>query len=290
MKNIRRAIAILGLGGVMVAGNAFGGTITQTFTVPTSATATTVSDGQADAIFEYFGQYGLAGQTLSSVTLQFTGALTLQSLSISNADTTTQWYNETLNGNVAVNSFLGGTNGVGGTAGALTDNDALNALDNNSSAYSGPIWSIGSGGCFMGIAGSSTQTWWAGGVASGSAPALANAGNKSSVGTGNSCTPAEGTGTFTSPALASGVYTVMAGDLLDYNASGFFNLSFDATTSGSFSNGTINGGVSQVTDAVGTFQVIYNYGPSGAPEPTTMLLFGSSLVGLGLLRRRAAKR
>jgi hypothetical protein len=45
--------------------------------------------------------------------------------------------------------------------------------------------------------------------------------------------------------------------------------------------------LSQTTDAVGELSVTYNYtlNPS-TPEPTTMVLFGSALIGLGVLRKR----
>lgn len=282
MTNIRRALATLGLGAGMVVANAFGGTITQTFTLPT--TAITVTDAQSNSAFEYFGQYGLAGQTLNSVTIQFDASEALQSLTITNTTGAPQLYNESITGTVLVDSIA---NENANGAGSLSDTDALNYLSNSGNGDTGNVWNIGNAACYMNIGTGVTQSWWAAGAANPSAPSRTNAGNTSPTGNGSTCTPAEGSGTLT---IAPAIYNVLAQDLADYNASGFFNLSFQALTGGNYSNSNINAGVSSATNALGTFQIIYNYGPSGAPEPTTMLLFGSSLVGLGLLRRRVAKR
>ena len=63
-----------------------------------------------------------------------------------------------------------------------------------------------------------------------------------------------------------------------------------ASTSASFSGPPYNGGSgSGVANEVVT--VVYNYSApfTGAPEPTTMFLMGSALVGCGLLRKRMKK-
>ncbi len=47
-----------------------------------------------------------------------------------------------------------------------------------------------------------------------------------------------------------------------------------------------NAGVSQVTTGSFSGTLTFNYTQSSAPEPTTMFLMGSALVGVGLLRKR----
>jgi len=73
----------------------------------------------------------------------------------------------------------------------------------------------------------------------------------------------------------------------DYVGSG--NFTIGGNTSGSY---TIGGGGSASASIASTgavaAEVDYTYTPvSATPEPTTMVLFGSALVGLGLIRKRA---
>jgi len=280
MTNIRRALVTLGLGAALAAGNAFGGTITQTFTV--STTGTEIANSQSNSPFFYYGHYAPAGQTLTGVTLQFTGSETLVNLSVANPLTTTQYYTEAITGNLLVNS-VANQNSDG--AAMLDDPAALSALQNSGAGFAGNIWTLGNVSCFMGIGASATQSWYTNGSVSGSAPSLTNAGNTSNTGAGSTCTPNESGSNML--AANSGI---ISGILADYLGTGQFNLSFTTSTSSGGVNANVQSGVTSSTVAGGTFTVIYTYGPSGTPEPTTMLLFGSSLVGLGLLRRRAVKR
>lgn len=81
-------------------------------------------------------------------------------------------------------------------------------------------------------------------------------------------------------------------NLSAWEGSGNITLNASAATSGStsgpsYSNGYANG------SATANVTVIYDYTaapPSSTPEPATMALFGSALIGLGLIRRRSVNK
>jgi len=78
-----------------------------------------------------------------------------------------------------------------------------------------------------------------------------------------------------------------------YEGLGTLTLTGNASTSTTISGGPVTGGT--VTgSASANVTVIYDYTvpppPSSTPEPATMALFGSGLVGLGLIRRRINKK
>lgn len=104
-----------------------------------------------------------------------------------------------------------------------------------------------------------------------------------------------GTGTDTQTAVyLSGAITSPV--LSTYVGTG--NVSFGVATSGGTSNGTLQAGVTiptnsaTVTSLVDALQVTYDYTytediPSGsAPEPTTMVLLGGALLGIGFFRNK----
>lgn len=76
-------------------------------------------------------------------------------------------------------------------------------------------------------------------------------------------------------------------DYAAYIGAGTFQIT--ATTKGftTFSGGGGNIGLTQTTNAEILASITYTYNPpSSTPEPATMFLMGSALVGVGLLRKR----
>jgi hypothetical protein len=72
-----------------------------------------------------------------------------------------------------------------------------------------------------------------------------------------------------------------------YLGIGNFAISFSTISGFNLTGGGGQVASAQTTNAFASAAVTYNYTiPSGTPEPATMLLFGSALVGLGVYRRR----
>ncbi len=111
------------------------------------------------------------------------------------------------------------------------------------------------------------------------------------------------TASGTSSGGATAVYSAPSGALSSYSGSaatgnpsnpivianfigaGNISLLFDASNNSTVIGGSNNSSSSGT--ASGSLQVIYDYSvpTNGTPEPTTMVLFGTALVGLGTLRK-----
>jgi hypothetical protein len=103
---------------------------------------------------------------------------------------------------------------------------------------------------------------------------------------GASCSPPCGSNLNGLPQTLTEDTGIIAGNTGSYTGSGTFNLNY-STISGFSVTGSNNVQVAQtnVTNAVAT--VIYNYStPSGVPEPATLAIFGSGLLGLSLIGRK----
>jgi len=91
-------------------------------------------------------------------------------------------------------------------------------------------------------------------------------------------------GAITSASSQDYTYT-LAAILSEFTGTGSFNLHTNTLTGTTITNTGGNTTATQSTFANITGQVIYTYN-SSAPEPATLFLMGSALVGVGVLRKR----
>jgi hypothetical protein len=103
---------------------------------------------------------------------------------------------------------------------------------------------------------------------------------------------AGGTQVFSPPNL--GILTdtgvVGAASVAPYAGVGTYTLSFDTLTGETFFGGGGNEQANQATNSNATFVVTYNYTAGSAPEPGTITLLGSALLGIGFMARKHVKK
>jgi hypothetical protein len=77
-----------------------------------------------------------------------------------------------------------------------------------------------------------------------------------------------------------------------YSGLGTFTLSYDTLTGETFIGGGGNERASQSTVSSGNYTVVYNFTAptTSTPEPATMTLFGSALLGIGFFARKRIKK
>jgi len=253
MKNIRRALLTSALA-IAACGFASAGTITQTFNLPSGSSTTNWTSTNASTL-NYLAEQATCVATCGN----------LQSVSIAYSWSSTNTVNVTDNnpGSTGTDTFfLGGDtsttlkNTSGGAIIALSENTALGTPDGN-----------GNTGC------STTFT------------------NQSLNQVMNTnCVETNGVQAGDGAVLSSGVQTSGAIYNFFLGASAG-NLSFTGTGKtavliqgpGGGTNASFSGAATE------SVTVTYNYAApvTGVPEPATMFLMGSALIGVGLLRKRS---
>jgi hypothetical protein len=228
----------------------------QSVFTPFNSTSCVTPDATCAAIFAnspgshaYIALQGFntALGTLDSVTLSFSGA-TNGDITITNSTGSTM----AVNGTYGLSMYLLAPQTTIPTGGTYTASDASNAI----LSVSPTLASIGGG-------------------LGGTSPVTFNTGSTSTPAVGGYAT----TGVINVP---SSLFTEFEGGTLylPIFTLGTSNLSISAANS--------NYGIVSTSTQVAGLSVTYSYAAptSATPEPTTMVLFGSALVGLGLLRKR----
>jgi len=284
MKNLRRilltstlAVAVSGLASAttitynLVSDNGTTSTYTATETYSSGAVSTTSGTPSALAQFDYFGNLGLTGATLTGATLYYGYTAQINSLSVTN-NGATAGITVSLANAFSVDS---------GTT--LPSADLTNLL---SGANSGGGATLNQTVDTRSVPGFTNQNITAGGTYSIPSPTFLPASGEYNL--MRILGAISGSNTSTTPvALTSSLYT----------GTGFFD--FGANDSVSFVGQIVGGGspnvtVTSNTQFSATSTLVYTYTvadppPSSTPEPATFALFGGALLGAGLLRKRAVR-
>jgi hypothetical protein len=304
------ALAVAGMASAdqIIQTSTFSGTTSTEATYSQTASGTGASsyaDTSTGTAFDFFqSAVGYAaGDVLQSVTLSTTIDEQLTSLTFRNNGTSTQSFSYFLENYVGITGNQASIGDCGGCANAPTAD--VSALKSGIPTVFTPniLFSLGDGA-------SSEQTIAASEVFTytpGSAP-VSNCAGSSDPGCATTNLNPALIGQFSADNgnpytggnsdLNPFVFTNTINASGNYNASGQFQLGYLTNTSYVGQGGGITATPVLVTN--GSFTLTYNFLTanelngtnqlSGTPEPATMVLFGSALLAIGILRKRARRR
>ena len=247
MTTLRRILSIGVLAAAYV-GISAAGTITYTATPVTNNT----DFGSTFTLQDF----NLVGQTLTGVTLTFTGSLTTTQLILQNQANTS-----------VASGFQTFAYSSTATLGAVLGSDSADpGLDLSALTDSFVIKNTGT----IGLGGGGANT-----VVNCSPVNVPSA----------SCNTVNYAGLaniVNGPASAN----TTDGNVSDYIGTGTFTIGANTVSFNGFSGGGNNIQVNQTTTGTLDVAVTYTYQPTASPEPATLFLMGSALVGVGILRKR----
>ncbi len=264
MKNIRRALLTSALA-IAACGMASAGTITQTFSVPTGGGSQATNFGinfnaQSYAYLQSLSP-ALLG-TLNSVSINYSWAATGNGSGTDGNTGSTGTDNYTFQSDIITSI----TTAAGGTLG-LRENTG-NGLGVGDTV----LGNSGTGCVATGTPGLTNKSFGA----SISAPACLDS-DAIEAGSGN-----EDAATLSNSWVSGTQFNFFLGTAVINNVALKGNASSTGVFAGSPSTGTFSALVSEAVT------ITYNYSApvTGTPEPATMFLMGSALIGVGLLRKR----